>query len=374
MKLICLILIFIFAQSLFAQRITYRTFQSWNSLDWKNVYKESYSYFQGIKDSVYIRDWNKVTEKFENSILILNNMGTNGEILSSTNFQWNTSISDWKEFSKRNFFYNQNLLDSLVIMTWKNNSWINQEKQEIAYMNEKALLRESWQWNFSASKWDPLSQIEYQYKNGLLDTEITSNWDIFQGSFSYVYKEEYSYTVFDSTSAIIYYINSGGNWEIRSRQKNTYNSKNQLTISKDQYFQNTDSTWHERFMHIISYKNDHIDSVVSKIYNETKLEYENYGRILYSYENFQGTRKLEHNFNFSISPNPAHNYLIVNVENKQNRIAEIEVLNLYGRTLINEQVKHSGRYIFDISSFDNGVYFIRVHVKEGALSAKFIVK
>lgn len=69
-------------------------------------------------------------------------------------------------------------------------------------------------------------------------------------------------------------------------------------------------------------------------------------------------------FTFSIYPNPATNTITIESEGK---IESITILDLYGNV-----VSTFNSSTFDVSDFDNGIYFVRAETKLGITQSKFV--
>lgn len=84
--------------------------------------------------------------------------------------------------------------------------------------------------------------------------------------------------------------------------------------------------------------------------------------ILYEYEN-----------SFEIYPNPTNTELVVNLVNSANSIIEIKVVDLQGR-LIMQDMSHNPNRIINVSHYPEGVYFVQINFKSGAITTeRFVV-
>ncbi len=84
--------------------------------------------------------------------------------------------------------------------------------------------------------------------------------------------------------------------------------------------------------------------------------------VLYEYEN-----------SFEIYPNPTNTELVVNLVNSSKSIAGIKVVDAQGRMIMQDINQNPNRTI-NVSHFPEGVYFIQVNFKSGAITTeRFVV-
>ncbi len=77
-----------------------------------------------------------------------------------------------------------------------------------------------------------------------------------------------------------------------------------------------------------------------------------------------GTQEIESLTTMALSPNPASNLSILNLEFNETVNATVEVLNTLGQQLYAAQYSNitGGKYELDLSTFSNGTYFVKVTV------------
>ena len=77
----------------------------------------------------------------------------------------------------------------------------------------------------------------------------------------------------------------------------------------------------------------------------------------------------------SVYPNPVINELTIEIEGKIDGAARIEITDLSGRILINDQMNATGtfaEYITQVSDFKKGTYVIKVYTTNGVSTSKFV--
>jgi len=82
----------------------------------------------------------------------------------------------------------------------------------------------------------------------------------------------------------------------------------------------------------------------------------------------------ENEINFSISPNPAHNSVLVNINLENNKEFSIQIFDITGRCVLKENHKNSKQtIILDISKLNTGLYFVNIQANNQSNIKKLIV-
>ena len=80
--------------------------------------------------------------------------------------------------------------------------------------------------------------------------------------------------------------------------------------------------------------------------------------------------------NFRLFPNPTQDQLNIDFDLPEASKAEIEIINTLGQRVQQSSAYNlmsgKNRFNFDISNLQAGIYFFRIHTKEGQKTAKFI--
>jgi hypothetical protein len=74
--------------------------------------------------------------------------------------------------------------------------------------------------------------------------------------------------------------------------------------------------------------------------------------------------------NIKVFPNPAKNTLNINCENK--KIKNIQITDIYTKTIEIIKFKNTENYILDISNYEPGTYFLNIEIENKNLKYKFI--
>jgi hypothetical protein len=90
-----------------------------------------------------------------------------------------------------------------------------------------------------------------------------------------------------------------------------------------------------------------------------------------------GASRLSNIDKLNVYPNPSRDIFNVSFEVKQVEDLKLEVVNLLGKIIIEEKINgFDGRYFnaFDLSSYSNGIYFLKIHTNNGIISNKLTLQ
>ncbi len=85
-----------------------------------------------------------------------------------------------------------------------------------------------------------------------------------------------------------------------------------------------------------------------------------------------GVKEVKVNDVLSMYPNPAKKYVTISVPSTEIKIGTIEVLDIVGRSIVNGKV-NSHTYQINTSSFNKGIYFVRITLENGNSGVKRLV-
>jgi len=89
--------------------------------------------------------------------------------------------------------------------------------------------------------------------------------------------------------------------------------------------------------------------------------------------NVVGLTDISSQFDISLSPNPAQDFVTINIEGHEGELKNLQVFNLVGRSLLSREISNS-QFNLDISSLEQGQYFVVFRNEEGIVTKKLIVK
>lgn len=81
--------------------------------------------------------------------------------------------------------------------------------------------------------------------------------------------------------------------------------------------------------------------------------------------------RISNNVNVKIAPNPADNNIAFNFDRKCN--GEIQIIDMYGRTIIDDVLNNTSVYIYDTTNIGNGIYTVLVKNENTISNSKFII-
>lgn len=85
-----------------------------------------------------------------------------------------------------------------------------------------------------------------------------------------------------------------------------------------------------------------------------------------------GVNDLESNFNFSLFPNPSENLITIESKNYSSEINKVELVSILGKTIYTSVF--NDKIIIDVSSFTEGLYFVKITNKDTSFLTKWIKK
>ena len=91
--------------------------------------------------------------------------------------------------------------------------------------------------------------------------------------------------------------------------------------------------------------------------------------IIFPCSSFTDVNKMNDS-NIIIYPNPANDFINIEIENGKEKAKSIEIINDLGVTLISSKFKNK----FDVSSLSSGLYLIRIHFKDYIHTEKVIIE
>ncbi|MDI3480225.1 MAG: hypothetical protein PWQ14_1371 [Rikenellaceae bacterium] len=287
----------------------------------------------------------------------------NNNLTSKIESHWDTSTTSWVFSSKYEYTYDDNNNLSYEIFSYWNtstNSWINISKYEYTYDDNNNVISEIYsEWDTSTNSWIFDSKDEYTYDaNNNLTSEIFSYWDTSTNSWIFDFKYEYTY---DANNNIIYEITSywdtsTNSWIFDSKYEFTYD----LTVSIDNVLvpNNFDIESNNPILSYFYYYYDGSDFVLDMKY-------------IFYYSDITGINEVTDNYNVSIYPNPATDYLIINTTINEN--LKIEIYTIKGQSVIStECTNNASQMRIDISQLPAGMYFIRIANNQNNITKKFV--
>jgi hypothetical protein len=215
------------------------------------------------------------------------------------------------------------------------------------------------EWDTSTNSWINSSKYEYTYDaNNNVTSEIYSYWDTSTTSWINYYKYEYTYDTNNNVTSEIYSLwdTSTTSWIFADKDEYTYD----LTVSID---------------NVLAPYNMYVGS------NNPILSYFNYNyngsdfvldmKEIYYYSDITGINEFTDDYNVSIYPNPANDYLMINTTINEN--LKIEIYTIRGQSVMSTECTNNiSQMRIDISQLPAGIYFIRIANNQNNITKKFV--
>lgn len=81
---------------------------------------------------------------------------------------------------------------------------------------------------------------------------------------------------------------------------------------------------------------------------------------------------VNNNFSFNIYPNPSKNLITIDLEDN-NKIIEVNIIDLFGRVVIKRKISTSN-LVIDISNLCSGIYFVKINTVSSLSTKRLIVQ
>jgi hypothetical protein len=257
-------------------------------------------------------------------------------------------------------------MTSAIYSNWNSsiNAWIYSYKYEYTYDANNNLTSEiySW-WDTGINAWRYNYRYEYTYDaNNNLTSEIYSNWDAGINAWIFNYKYEYTYDANNNMTSEIYsWWDTGINaWIFNFKYGYTYNLEVNVSeiIAPEWYYDYVYPSIYNELLTEIYYSWDGTDFTINS--KET-----------FYYSDIVGINEIIDNSIFTIYPNPANDYIMINVG--LSNMNEIQIFNVYGQCVMSVDTQNNiSEYRLDISNLPAGMYFIRITNDKNNIAKRFV--
>ncbi len=306
-------------------------------------------------------------------------------------------------------------------------SWINFEKTENTYSNLGKIQTEKFVWDAAANQWKQSEITLFTLNSdSLVNEEIIKKWNTTGGQYVNFKKKSYTWNPVSKLNTYIFtelWSTSGNFWNKSFRITNIYGFNFKPYTIREDLWSNTTSSYNLYHLNTLKYNtNNQVIEDKSTQYNVSTMEMDSFKLIKYSYNlNKKIESQLEYTFNKStnqwvpfineISEYNPNNFLIANElyeswnsstgmfifrgrteylcatnTNSTNEIlvnkinifpnpiingllniesaltGEFKLIDINGKTLM-QDVLEIGENQYDLTHFQNGVYFIEINSK-----------
>jgi len=378
--------------------ITVETDYSWSGSEWVGSFRSEYTYYQDFQIESIIRwQMNTTSGEWEPYNKTIYSYGQQN-ILMYISYNWDQATSDWVPAMKVEFTYEDGNNTLSVISNYDDatQDWVDYWKTEYFYDSNDLLTGDiGYMWMEPLSLWMESNKADYTYDNNGNNIEaLYSNWDYLTSGWKENGKDVMTY---NSNNQLLirseFRINVlTSQWEEHEREENQYDSHGNLVLkvylndngtgilvneSKREYTYNTSYTYDDLILPSIvgSYG---LGFMFNNMLTESKEYYGDNDQwipsewfiLYYSTANISGT-SIQKEATVSIMPNPASDYLIIDIGEEAACTAML--YNLVGQ-LVNE-CQFTGTTELPVNHLNDGIYFIKLKFNgKSDYTKKIIVK
>jgi hypothetical protein len=282
----------------------------------------------------------------------------NGVLANNTQKKWDgviyiNQISD-------SYLYNNGLMTQWLYQYWSNNSWKNSVRRNYIYnLNGKVASNTYQEW---LGSWLNVNRYNYSYNSAaLLSERITQDW--FNASWVNSQRTVYTYNPQGQKTLEDIQTWDNGNWRNIYRSVYNYNASGQLEYQQIYLWVN--NNWSLSARYIFTY--DSNANLFSELYQlRSGGQWVNNRQWFYYYENYSpiSTKKTEmidlENFNITVYPNPASDYIYLNSDSPLGEDLTIEIINSLGIRVQSINIKElSLPFKINTENLGKGIYWIR---------------
>ncbi|HRP88769.1 MAG TPA: T9SS type A sorting domain-containing protein [Edaphocola sp.] len=340
---------------------------------WENDLKEVYDYdAQGKIIKKTSIDW--ISGAWENKSKEVSQYDAQGNLTEFSSYDWVSGA--WNNDRKYIYEYDANKnCTSSIYLIGSGSNWDNSEKTIITYnSNNKATNQLFLDWN--SSTWEPDRQIVISYNgnntvHSILTQDYTGgNWEDNE-KFTYTYngnkKKDLTYEEYDGTV-----------WN-KNYKMNYYYTNNNMDTLIGQGWDNGGSSWKNDKRYILEYNSNNLATTLTNDFWQVGDYWDkttSSSKYYFFYESFSGTgiNQVQLLSRFNIYPNPASEYLNIEIDWKQPKgNATLTITDITGKTHHNQTIKQSlqSKDKIDISNLPSGIYNLTISTNEANISKQF---
>jgi hypothetical protein len=311
-------------------------------------------------------------------------------------YYWDASTSSWELSGRELRSYNEEgLLTESVFSNWDSNlgNWNSDYRVLYTYNSFNDLLTiTDFVFNTSSQTWDSFSIWEYEYTDGLVSSRTLSLFSGVQKNLQQ--KVEYLYDQNDLLTTTNTYIWIG-TWQLDSRNTYAYNSENQLLeeihyVNLDVLTPETKLVYNYPFNveieslilpdFLFGFNNSPNQQVLANTdefqYNTTTMQWDLVNASMVYFSEFEGSitayKPVEStDFQFKIYPNPASEYVFINSTTPVEQDLIIEILDVNGNIVVNSRTLELPGLI-ELNKLQKGIYIIKL-INNGQSNTQKIV-
>ncbi len=372
------------------------------SASWLNSKRTDYNYdtaghrilttsFYWDSDRQYWIPQNKTSQVFDQ----------NGDMVLQEKANWNSDSMKWIPTTKNEAMYYHHRLNEIKFAYWSSNQWVWEVKRNYYYDengNDTLIIYSTWagdDWRFDAKE-----SFKFNAQNKLIE-HITYNYDSENSAWKYDHKNEKDYDQAGNTILDADYDWDADQqiWIKKQKHEYQFDANNHLIFRQD--YNGVNNQWHNLTKFEALYDaNDLLTDIKNYKWVDSLDAWQPSSRTSYIYDEqgrkqitefYNGsnsswllTRKYFHHwleipsflpqqdFYITVFPNPAHQWVNILLPTNQTNY-QLSFYSLDGRK-VKHLALHQGVNTLDVSDLPAGTYILQIRLKNRFYSQKLLLQ
>jgi len=315
-----------------------------NNIEWDSLNKHTAIFdLNNNRIERIFYEWNTASEQWDKTIKINYVYDANNNLIESTHYDWDYSYQHWIGNKRRQFHFNNNILEVGYIYIWNSYSQHFELNGRVDYFYEwgdRLIQTISYSWYINDQEWVNYSLVDYFYDNEFsLYLKNYYRWDTYYLDWIYNSYWEYDYYVDGKLLELIYTIIN----EEKEKHDYTY------------------------------YEHDNIEEELISQWNYSSQSWEDWHDRYIWYYTLQEVADISDNKNtfFKVFPNPVENVLQFQTE-KDVQIDQLSIYNTQGKEICYKTRLENNK--LDISDLPTGVYIYKIQSQTTVQTGKIVIK
>ena len=338
-------------------------------------------------------DFNPATNKWKKYSKILFEYNSANYKQKMSTMLWDEPSQTYVNSDQEFYIFNNGNQIQRVEQDWNGSYWENTYKYVFEYgTNHELISSIEYEWDDLSSAWVPYEKFTYSYVAGLMTASIRQLWDDVSSTWENSSRITYSYNSSSLVTTELQETWTSGTWRNYYRNSYTYNSNNKLTSFIIEYWDNVSSAWIGSSKYTYAYdgngnntlylyqnwdymnslwKNSHKTEYTYDSNNNNTLEigynwnngltvWEEDDKYVYYYSAFDATSINDiFSSNLGIFPNPTNG--LINIDNPGD-YTSITITDATGKVIL-EQENFMPQ--IDLRKYGTGLYVISMKTHYG---------
>ena len=349
--------------------------ESWIGGVLSNLNRVLYSYDtqggQTLFDSQYWDGSNWVSGYAEQTTFTYNAGNQATEVVRS---QWVDSLSMFVDYYKDEFVYDANGNQTEETnFYWDGAAWVEDFRFTVTYDGSNVAI-EGIQWEWNGASWDEVAKftnIVWQNWDGSIQTSDALSYLIQAkdslGVWEDIGRGTSTYGPFGVLTELEE-VWDGAAWQNDYLYSTSYDSEGRVTESKDEEWDG--AAWDQDWGSTTAYTDDGSGNLIEEIemnWDDSATAYINSFKYEYSNYIFLGVSQSNPDQQVVVYPNPVSSTMLI----RANDVQGGSVVNLLGQVVLQIQ---KGAQTVNMMSLADGVYIVRLQIKEGPILNNYTFK